>query len=74
MRRDDAYKRVQSYAMQAWDEGIQFRDLISGGRRDHLERSVTKQAMDAVFDPGYYTQLRGRVVCSVRPVTNRVPS
>ena len=54
VRRDDAYKRVQSYAMQAWDEGIQFRDLIS--EDDVITGALDEEAMDAVFDPGYYTR------------------
>ena len=52
--RDDAYKRVQSYAMKAWDEGIQFRDLIEGD--DLITSALDRESMDAVFDPGYFTQ------------------
>ena len=52
--RDDAYKRVQSYAMQAWDEGIQFRDLIE--QDDVITSALDHEAMNAVFDPGYFTQ------------------
>ena len=52
--RDDAYKRVQSYAMQAWDEGIQFRDLIE--QDDVITSALDHEAMNAVFDPGFFTQ------------------
>ena len=47
--RDDAYKRVQSYAMKAWDEGIQFRDLIE--QDDVITSALNPAAMDAVLRP-----------------------
>jgi adenylosuccinate lyase len=55
--RDDAYRMVQRHAMQAWDEGLDFRELVRGdseivGRVDlgevFDERSFTRNA-DVVF-------------------------
>ena len=56
--RDDAYRLVQRHAMRAWDEGLDFRELVRGdaeiaGRVD----------LDAVFDPRRYTRARR---CRVR--------
>jgi adenylosuccinate lyase len=49
--RDEAYRLVQRHAMRAWDEGLDFRELVRadaelGGRID----------LDAVFDPTAYTR------------------
>ena len=52
--RDEGYKRVQKHAMRAWDEGIQFRDLIS--EDDVITDALDEAAMDDVFDPGYFTR------------------
>jgi adenylosuccinate lyase len=30
MARDDAYRAVQRHAMRAWDEGLDFRELVRG--------------------------------------------
>ena len=55
--RDDAYRMVQRHAMQAWDEGLDFRELVRGdseivGRVDlgevFDERSFTRNA-EVVF-------------------------
>ena len=40
--------------MQAWDEGIQFRQLIDSD--DLITSALDRAAMDAVFDPGYFTR------------------
>ena len=49
--RDEAYRLVQRNAMRAWDEGVDFRELVEGdgevsGRVD----------LDAVFDLSVYTR------------------
>ena len=51
LTRDDAYRLVQRHAMRAWDEGLDFPDLVRAdaevaGRID----------LDAVFDLDAYTQ------------------
>ena len=50
LSRDDAYRRVQRHAMRAWEEELDFRDLVRGdadlaGRVD----------VDRVFELGAYT-------------------
>ena len=49
--RDEAYRLVQRHAMRAWDEGLDFRELVRGdadvaGRVD----------LDSVFDLAAYTR------------------
>jgi adenylosuccinate lyase len=46
MSRDDAYRLVQGAAQRAFDEGIEFRELIAAEAPD-LD-------LDAVFDYGAY--------------------
>jgi adenylosuccinate lyase len=49
--RDDAYRLVQRHAMRAWDEGLDFRELV---RAD--EQVAGRVDLDAVFDLGAYTK------------------
>ena len=48
MSRDDAYRTVQEAAQRAWDEGIEFRDLLS--------EAAPELDLDAVFDPDAFVQ------------------
>jgi len=51
LARDDAYRLVQRHAMRAWDEGLDFPQLVRG------DADVTGRVdLDAVFDLGAYTQ------------------
>jgi adenylosuccinate lyase len=51
LSRDDAYRLVQRNAMRAWDEELDFRELV---RRD--EEIASRIELDAVFDLGAYTR------------------
>jgi adenylosuccinate lyase len=44
MSRDDAYRIVQSHAMRAWDEGLDFRELLSA------DPEVDPAILDEAFD------------------------
>jgi adenylosuccinate lyase len=46
--RDDAYRTVQQAAQRAWDEGIEFRDLLAG--------AAPELDLDAVFDPAAFVR------------------
>ena len=51
MTRDDAYRAVQRHALRAWDERLDFRELV---RRDaELLGAVD---LDEVFDPDAFTR------------------
>ena len=54
MSRDDAYRLVQESAQRAWDEGIEFRELIG--------RAAPQLDLDAVFDYGAYLRHVGEVM------------
>src|SRR5687767_14128666 len=46
--RDDAYRTVQEAAQRAWDEGVEFRDLLA--------EAAPELGLDAVFDPGAFVR------------------
>jgi adenylosuccinate lyase len=49
--RDDAYRLVQRNAMRAWDEELDFRELVR-----HDEEIASRVDLDAVFDLDAYTR------------------
>jgi len=51
LSRDDGYRAVQRNAMRAWDEELDFRELV---RRD--DEIASRVDLDAVFDLGAYTR------------------
>jgi adenylosuccinate lyase len=51
LERDEAYRLVQRNAMRAWDEELDFRELV---RAD--EEIASRVELDAVFDLGAYTR------------------
>ncbi len=46
--REDAYRLVQSHAMRAWKEGLNFRDLVS--KDSNITRRVKPEAIRRAFD------------------------
>ena len=53
MLREDAYRVVQQSAMEAWQEGIDFGDLV---KADSEARAVLSEAeIDSAMDPAQYT-------------------
>jgi adenylosuccinate lyase len=49
--RDSAYRMVQRHAMRAWDEGLDFRQLVRGDAE-----IATRVELDDVFELGAYTR------------------
>jgi adenylosuccinate lyase len=49
--RDDAYRLVQRSAMRAWDEELDFRELVRGD-----DEIASRIQLDEVFDLGVYTR------------------
>ena len=66
MDRDAAYRSVQRHSMRAWDEGLDFRDLVRGdgeiaGRVD----------LEAVFDLGAFTRHADVVFARLRELVSQ---
>jgi adenylosuccinate lyase len=57
--RDDAYRIVQKAAAVAWDEGTDFRGVL--GSNPEVQRLLTPEELNAVFDPGRFLQNLGGV-------------
>jgi adenylosuccinate lyase len=51
LARDEAYRSVQGHALRAWDEGLDFRDLVRGDAA-----IAARVALGEVFDLAAYTR------------------
>ncbi len=60
MRREDAYRLVQTHAMKAWKDGVSFRRLVE--MDPEISRRIKKAEMDECFDPEYYVRHRGQML------------
>ncbi len=58
LTRDDAYRIVQQGAQEAWDTGVNFRDLLAA----EVERQNIDVDVDAIFDPSAYTKHAREIV------------
>ncbi len=54
LAREDAYAIVQRNAMQGWDFGKDFRDLIKSDRE--VSAHLSHEELEELFDYGYYTR------------------
>jgi adenylosuccinate lyase len=52
--RDDAYRIVQENAQRAWDEGVEFRDLLA--------QAAPGLDLDAIFDPSAFVKHADEIV------------
>ncbi len=50
--REEAYDTVQPCAMQAWQEGRSFKDIV--GAAPLVKRYLTEEELDACFDPTFH--------------------
>ena len=54
LSRDDAYRIVQENAQRAWDEGVEFRDLLA--------QAAPELDLDAIFDPSAFVKYADEIV------------
>jgi adenylosuccinate lyase len=66
--RDDAYRLVQRNAMRAWDEELDFRELVRGD-----DEIASRLELDAVFDLGAYTRHVDTVFSRLHALTKGEP-
>ncbi|KGP89673.1 adenylosuccinate lyase [Pontibacillus chungwhensis BH030062] len=52
MSREEAYDLVQPKAMDAWERGIQFRELVEGD--DRITSALSEEKLDECFDATYH--------------------
>jgi adenylosuccinate lyase len=69
LSRDDAYRLVQGHAMRAWEEELDFPELV---RADgEIGRRLDPAALDAIFDLGHYTRHVDTVFERLAAITNK---
>ena len=66
LERDDAYRLVQRSAMRAWDEELDFRELVRAD--DEIARRLD---LDTVFDLDAYTRHVDTVFARLRALTEK---
>jgi len=59
--RDDAYRIVQENAQRAWDEGVEFRDLLA--------QVAPELDLDAIFDPSAFVKHADEIVGRLDSIT-----
>jgi adenylosuccinate lyase len=69
VERDTAYRAVQRHAMRAWDEGLDFRELV---RAD--AEIAARVDLDGVFDLGAFTEHVDVIFARLRNLTPRKES
>jgi adenylosuccinate lyase len=65
LERDAAYQIVQRHAMRAWDEGLDFRDLVRGD-----SEVAARVELDEVFDERAFTRHVDVVFARLRALTS----
>jgi adenylosuccinate lyase len=64
LERDAAYRLVQRHAMRAWDEGLDFRELVRADRE-----IAARVDLDELLDVGTYTRHAGTVLARLDALT-----
>ncbi|MBM4236282.1 MAG: adenylosuccinate lyase [Firmicutes bacterium] len=54
LSREEAYDLVQGYALQAWESGLRFRDLLKSDQL--ITEKLGHKKLEACFNPDYYLQ------------------
>jgi adenylosuccinate lyase len=69
LSRDEAYRLVQGHAMRAWEEELDFPELV---RADgEIGTRLDPAALDAIFDLGHYTRHVDTVFDRLNAITNK---
>jgi adenylosuccinate lyase len=61
LSRDDAYRIVQENAQRAWDEGVEFRDLLA--------QAAPELDLDAIFDPSAFVKHADEIVARLDAIS-----
>jgi adenylosuccinate lyase len=69
LSRDDAYRLVQGHAMRAWEEELDFPELVRADTE--IGRRLNPAALDAIFDLGHYTRHVDTVFERLATITNK---
>ena len=69
LSRDEAYRLVQGHAMRAWEEELDFPELVRADAE--IGNRLDPAALDAIFDLGHYTRHVDTVFERLAAITNK---
>jgi adenylosuccinate lyase len=69
LSRDEAYRLVQGHAMRAWEEELDFPELVRADAE--IGQRLDPAALDAIFDLGHYTRHVDTVFERLAAITNK---
>jgi adenylosuccinate lyase len=69
LSRDEAYRLVQGHAMRAWEEELDFPELVRADTE--IGKRLDPAALDAIFDLGHYTRHVDTVFERLAAITNK---
>ena len=69
LSRDEAYRLVQGHAMRAWEEELDFPELVRADTE--IGERLDPAALDAIFDLGHYTRHVDTVFERLTAITNK---
>ena len=69
LSRDEAYRLVQGHAMRAWEEELDFPELV---RADpEVTKRLDAATLDSIFDLGHYTRHVDTVFDRLHAISNK---
>jgi adenylosuccinate lyase len=69
LSRDEAYRLVQGHAMRAWEEELDFPELVRAD--SEIGKRLDPAALDAIFDLGHYTRHVDTIFERLAAITNK---
>jgi adenylosuccinate lyase len=69
LSRDEAYRLVQGHAMRAWEEELDFPELVRAD--SEIGKRLDPAALDAIFDLGHYMRHVDTVFERLAAITNK---
>jgi adenylosuccinate lyase len=69
LARDEAYRLVQGHALRAWEEEVDFPELVRGDAE--ITSRLDAAALDAIFDLGHYTRNVDTIFDRLHVLTNK---
>jgi adenylosuccinate lyase len=69
LSRDDAYRLVQGHAMRAWEEELDFPELVRADAE--IGKRLDPAALDSIFDLGHYSRHVDTVFERLAAITNK---
>jgi adenylosuccinate lyase len=69
LSRDDAYRLVQGHAMRAWEEELDFPELVRADAE--VAKRIDADTLDSIFDLGHYTRHVDTVFDRLHAISNK---